>query len=440
MTGKTKLAGRSAPCYEIRLLGGGRLFHQEFNCFASRSTTMTGSSKRQKNSFLQNSATPFSRLRAGFFSPPKVTALEGFLLRAFFAVVVAYTFRFEVPFSTQPHPSGLAHFFDLTWLSNPASYSMFRAAIYFLLVLYMAGVLLPITLPLLALGHVLTFTLYNSQGYTHHGFQIVSLTLVAQAGTVLYDTFCRGVRLRPPDALLNSWLLWQSQVVVVGTYLISVFSKLINSRGLWLWNSSYIATDLIKSRRQLYYGSLDPNYAGNPAEAMWLLENPWMARALFGTGFVLEAIAFLALANRKIAFVIGIALILMHRSIAGLMGLRFDNNEMLCAIYLVGLPFLAAWCLYRIGNPTVRLGVLIGIGVGIPLSYFAQPASIQMAMPLPVYLSNLIESLDVWHNGRVTDFFRLTLRMWMTCIAMALAGAIGARLFGETMRKHRLPT
>ena len=88
---------------------------------------------------------------------------------------------------------------------------------------------------------------------------------------------------------------------------------------------------------------------------------------------------------------------------------------MLCAIYLVGLPFLAAWCLYRIGNPTVRLGVLIGIGIGIPLSYFAQPASIQTAMPLPVYVGNLIESLDVWHNGRVTDFLRFTLPMWMTC-------------------------
>ena len=166
---------------------------------------------------MPNSRTPLSRLLAGFFSPPKVTPLEGFLLRVFFAVVVAYTFRFEVPFSTQPHPTGLAHFFDLTWLSNSASYSIFRAIIYFLLFLYAAGVLLPITLPLLALGHVLAFTLYNSQGYTHHGFQIVSLTLVAQAGTVLYDTVCRGVRMRPPDALLNSWLLWQSQVVIVGT-------------------------------------------------------------------------------------------------------------------------------------------------------------------------------------------------------------------------------
>ena len=131
-------------------------------------------------------------------------------MRVFFAVVVAYTFRFEVPFSTQPHPTGLAHFSISPGYQSCLLLDI-SGVIYFLLFLYAAGVLLPITLPLLALGHVLAFTLYNSQGYTHHGFQIVSLTFVAQAGTVLYDTFCRGVRLRPPDALLNSWLLWQSR-------------------------------------------------------------------------------------------------------------------------------------------------------------------------------------------------------------------------------------
>jgi hypothetical protein len=33
--------------------------------------------------------------------------------------------------------------------------------------------LLPIVLPALAVGHALMFTLYNSQGYTHDGYQIV---------------------------------------------------------------------------------------------------------------------------------------------------------------------------------------------------------------------------------------------------------------------------
>jgi hypothetical protein len=398
---------------------------------------MADNLKRLRTSFLQSSKAPLRRLVAGFFSPPQVRPLEGFLLRVFFAVVVAYTLRFEVPFPTQSHPTGLAHLFDLTWLSNASYYSLFRGVMYFLLLLYAAGLMLPITLPLLALGHVFVFTLFNSQGYTHHGFQIVSLTLVAQAGTILYDTIGRGIRWRSPDALLDSWLLWQSQVIIVGTYLISVCSKLINSRGQWLWDSSHIAADLIKSRRQLYYGTLDPSYANDPAEAMWLLENPWMARVLFGTGFVLEAVAFLALANRKLAFAIGLALILMHRSIAGLMGLRFDNNEMLCAIFLVGLPFLVAWCLYRITDPAVRLGMLIGIGIGVPLSYFVQPTSIRLAISLPVYVSDLIGSLAAWHDGRMIDFLRFTLPMWMTCAVLALAGAIGARFLGGAFRKSR---
>ncbi|HEY5812971.1 MAG TPA: hypothetical protein VIT23_10005, partial [Terrimicrobiaceae bacterium] len=296
-------------------------------------------------------------------------------MRLCLAVVVAFTLRFEVPFSTQPHPAGIAHFFDLTWLADPWNFSMYRSAMYLLLLLYVGGLMLPVVLPALALGHVIAFTLFNSQGYTHHGFQIVSLTLVAQAGTVLFYTIVGGLRWRPPDARLNAWLLVQSQVIVVGTYMISVVTKMINTRGLWLWHANYIAADLIKTRRQLYFGDLDPKYFGNPPEAIWLLEHPWIARGLFGSGMVLEAVAFLALANRKISFFIGVGLILMHRSIAKLMGLRFDNNEMLCAIYLVGLPFLAAWSLERISHPLIRLGILIGAGLGIPLSYFAQPAS-----------------------------------------------------------------
>ena len=219
-----------------------------------------------------------------------------------------------------------------------------------------------------------------------------------------YDTVCRGVRLRPPDALLNSWLLWQSRRRRGNLSDLGLL-KADQPRGLWLWNSSYIATDLIKSRRQVYYGSLDPNYAGNPVEAMWLLENPWMARALFGVGFVLEAIAFLALANRKIAFVIGVALILMHRSIAGLMGLRFDNNDALR--HLPGRPpFLGGMVFISYRQSDRALGRAHRNWHRHPAELF-RPTRSDPNGNAPVYVGNLIESLDVWHNGRVTDFSSL---------------------------------
>ena len=287
-------------------------------------------------SLLQNSTISSLRKFAdGFFSLPTVSSLEGLFLRLLFGIVVASTLSLQVPFHDQPHPVGLARFFDLTWLSDPEKLSVYRNILYLLLFIYASGWCLPIALPLLAGGYSLMFTLYNSQGYTHHGYQIISLTLFVQAITVLYYSVLKRLRLQPPDALLNSWLLVQSQVVVTGTYLVSFLTKLFVTGGMWFWNANYIALDMIKTQRQHYFSRFNPADLGDPPEAIWLLEHPWLARGLFASGVVLEAIAFFALASRKLSFVLGIGLILMHRSVSMLMGLRFQNNEMLSAIFLM---------------------------------------------------------------------------------------------------------
>lgn len=387
-------------------------------------------------SFLPNNAIVSLRnFAAGFFSLPTVSSLEGFFLRLLFGVVVASTLSLQVPFHDQPHPVGLARFFDLTWLSDPEKLSAYRGLLYLLLLVYASGWFLPIVLPLLAVAYSLMFTLYNSQGYTHHGYQIIGLTLLVQAVTVVYYAVLKGLRLQPPDALLNSWLLVQSQVVVTGTYLVSFLTKLFATGGMWFWNAHYIALDMIKTQRQHYFSRFNPADLGDPPEAIWLLEHPWMARGLFASGVVLEAIAFFALASRRLGFVIGVGLILMHRSVSMLMGLRFQNNEMLSAIFLIGVPYVLARGLERVHPVAVRLGLLIGAGVGIPLSYFAQPAAIQKAMPFSYYLVALVNSLSVWANGNWGEILKFTLPVWTTCLITAAAGALGARLLtGVKMR------
>ena len=387
-------------------------------------------------SFLPNNAIVSLRnFAAGFFSLPTVSSLEGFFLRLLFGVVVASTLSLQVPFHDQPHPVGLARFFDLTWLSDPEKLSAYRGLLYLLLLVYASGWLLPIVLPLLAVAYSLMFTLYNSQGYTHHGYQIIGLTLLVQAVTVVYYSVLKGLRLQPPDALLNSWLLVQSQVVVTGTYLVSFLTKLFATGGMWFWNAHYIALDMIKTQRQHYFSRFNPADLGDPPEAIWLLEHPWMARGLFASGVVLEAIAFFALASRRLGFVIGVGLILMHRSVSMLMGLRFQNNEMLSAIFLIGVPYVLARGLERVHPVAVRFGLLIGAGVGIPLSYFAQPAAIQKAMPFSYYLVALVNSLSVWANGNWGEIMKFTLPVWTTCLITAAAGALGARLLtGVKMR------
>ena len=242
---------------------------------------MDSSKKRNGFSLRSNITRSLRGIASGFFILPAVSSLEGFFLRLLFGIVVAFTISLNVPFPTQPHPAGLAHIFDLTWLSDPDNLRAYRNVIYLLVSLYVAGLLLPIVLPALAVGHALMFTLFNSQGYTHHGYQIVSLTLLAQAVTVLYYTALKGIRLQPPDSLLNAWLFVQSQVVVVGAYLVSFLTKMFATGGMWFWNANYVAIDLIKTQRQHYYSRLDPGDAGNPLEAMWLLEHPWISRGLF---------------------------------------------------------------------------------------------------------------------------------------------------------------
>ena len=387
-------------------------------------------------SFLRNSAIPSLRnLAAGFFSLPTVSSLEGFFLRLLFGIVVASTLSLQVPFHDQPHPVGLAHFFDLTWLSDPEKLSAYRGVLYLLLLVYASGWFLPIVLPLLAVGYSLMFTLYNSQGYTHHGYQIISLTLLVQAVTIVYYSILKGLRLQPPDALLNSWLLVQSQVVVTGTYLVSFLTKLFATGGMWFWNANYIALDMIKTQRQHYFSRFNPADLGDPPEAIWLLEHPWMARGLFASGVVLEAIAFFALASRRLGLVIGVGLILMHRSVSMLMGLRFQNNEMLSAIFLIGVPYFMARCLERVHPVAVRVGLLSGAAVGIPLSYFAQPTAIQNAMPFSYYLVALVNSLSVWANGNWAEVMKFKLPVWTTCLITDAAGALGARLItGAKMR------
>ena len=399
-----------------------------------------GKSKKPSASSSRNRAIELlRRFGEGFFSLPAVSSLEGFFLRLLFGVVVAFTISLQVPFHEQPHPVGLAHFFDLTWLSDPEKVAAYRDVIYLLLLFYAAGWFLPIVLPALAVGHTLMFTLYNSQGYTHHGYQIVSLTLVAQTATVLYYTVLKGFRLQPPDPVLNAWLLVQSQVVVTGTYLVSFLTKVFATGGMWFWNAHYIALDMIKTQRQHYVSRFNPADAGDPLEAIWLLEHPWIARGLFASGALLEAVAFFALASRKLGFLIGIGLILLHRSVSMLMGLRFQNNEMLCAIFLLGIPYLIARCLERVHPAAVRLGVLIGAGVGIPLSYFAQPVAIRNAMPLSQYLIALVNSLSVWANGNWADILRFTLPLWTTCLVTAAAGALAAYLASRVKMRASVP-
>ena len=157
------------------------------------------------------------------FPIPNVSQLEAFLARAILAGILH---RFLPPAAmdqvTQPVPVGLAHFADLTWLSHPQAYAVFHFAFLVMVCLFAAGWMLQVTLPVLTLLQVLPYTLLNSQGHPHHGYQIISLSLVGMSVVAVAQGF-RGNGQRWPG--LKNLLL----AVVLSVVSVLIFERFMNN-------------------------------------------------------------------------------------------------------------------------------------------------------------------------------------------------------------------
>ena len=374
------------------------------------------------SSLLRVFSTALRRLFAGFFQAPTVSALESFLCRLIFAGIILYSMHNGVDKTAEPHPVGLLrilHWIDndrvwLGWLANPDNFAIWKLVTAGVLVLYVSGVALPVVLPAAALLHILPFTLFNSQGYTHHGYQIISLTLLVQALTVWFYIWRRKCfSWLPPDATLRSWLLWQSQMLVCGTYLVSIIAKLDNSGGMWLWNANYVAMDMVKTQRQNYLNNLDPQYAQPPEQAIWMLDHPWIARLMFGSGFLLETLCIFAVGRRGLGFLLGVSIILFHRSIDALMGLVFLYNELLVAVFVIGIPFGLAWLLSRLPGRVTGWGVTFGALLGIAVTWFFHPRVTSDHLSFIRYLFDTITSCGVLATEALNALSREILQVFL---------------------------
>ena len=277
-------------------------------------------------------------------------------MRLFFAPLIVEDIAREhyFQYDTLPKPNGIAKVFDITWLSEPWVYPGILWVLGALLGLYVLNWGLHVVLPLITTISVLVHTLGNSQGAIHHSHQIIALVLLAQTLVLYGFTIRKWVKKTPfdfPNGLtLRSYLLYYSQGAILGTYVVAALSKFLNSKGMWVWNSPYIALDLVKSKRQYYYKKLDSEFAGVPELAEWVAANPMISRFFLGGAFFLEALCLIALRSRPWAFFVGLSLIALHKGIFYTMNLKFFYNEMLLLIFLVNLPYWFTWAGKKLGK------------------------------------------------------------------------------------------
>ncbi|WP_038160930.1 hypothetical protein [Verrucomicrobium sp. BvORR106] len=285
------------------------------------------------------------RWMAGGFVPFPVHRWEWVLMRIAFAALVMHTFMDWHPFkyASQPAPVGIATLVDLSFLHRPGMFEFFRGLGAVGLTVYILGFGLRFVLPVLALASTMIYTYSNSQGFTHHGVQLVTLVLIGQSLVAWWWWWKQRQGARDiASALplpLQSYMVYYSTGIIAFSYVISAVTKITNSKGMWVLNAKYLCIEIVKSQRLNYYGDLDPAQKMDPPVAVWLLQHPLAATVLFGSGFFLECFAFVALRDRIWAFIIGVSLIAMHESISWIMELDFHNHEALVLIFLINLPF-----------------------------------------------------------------------------------------------------
>lgn len=254
-----------------------------------------------------------------------------------------------VVMDSQPYPTGLANYIDLTFFADPQVYQICYYLLCGALLSYSLGLLLPLALPAAACIHIGMITLHNSQGATHHSFQLVSLILLAQ-WVVCWIPWVRRLFGRPPLKLpeglkWRDYMAWYSLQVIAAAYVIAGVIKLINTDGRWIIDSPNLAVQMMKTNAQNYYNWLqtDAVYEQRATVAQFMIDNPNVTRLFLGTGLLIELLAFLLLVNRMWALVMGIFILALHWGIDMTMGLTFKYQMAVVAVFLINVPFWVGW-------------------------------------------------------------------------------------------------
>ena len=299
-------------------------------------------------------------------------------MRLIFAISVYLSLRLMLPdifgisqkapglasFTEAKNPVGFGKLIDLTFLSNhTVGVVLHWVSLAALLGYAFGGIALPVSTLVVFIIHCAVFTLNNSKGATHHGYQILSITLLAQVcvlwAPMIIRPFPKIRRYFPahaPGLHQRDLFVYYSQVAIAGCYVIAGLSKVLRSHVKWIIESPDVAVQIVKSHSQKYYEYLQPQWSDmGMTYASWITAHPWLTRIMLTGGLVLELFAFLLLINRAWAALIGISLIAMHLIIGELMALHFPQNIQGDFALLVNAPFwifaAAIFCVKREKTP-----------------------------------------------------------------------------------------
>jgi hypothetical protein len=176
------------------------------------------------------------------------------------------------------------------------------------------------------------------RGAIQHAYQIVSLVLLAQTAAHFYGVWrrCRG----EPRTFLEDRLISWSQQTIVAVYLVAGITKLIVTKGLWIFQARMISVPMAKAAYGSFYDWLDhADLEQKLAMANFAATHGWIVVLIAGCGLALELASPLMLLNRRMAALFGCALLAFHLGLDRTMHLSFIFNQWLLIIYMINTPY-----------------------------------------------------------------------------------------------------
>ncbi|MGK0185999.1 MAG: hypothetical protein ACI9R3_001782 [Verrucomicrobiales bacterium] len=277
---------------------------------------------------------------------------ELFLMRAFFARVIFDSIEGGRTFSTIVAPNGLSRIDFLQdailWFGKAENLDIIHAWIWIPLALYVLGALPIAAITSLLVVTVSVGTLENSDGGIGHSYQIVSLILLAQLGSYIFNVLrknplaplaSRWKQVLFPSHALQNHATHLTKVTIAAAYVVCGVAKLIKSDFLWVQKIPLLSVQITKGNLRDYYNTLEEKSDFVTTRIPQLIvEYPNIARLFFGAGLVLELSAFLALRGRRWALGVGLSLIFLHTMIDQIMSLTFWTHIFCLAIFYVNIP------------------------------------------------------------------------------------------------------
>ncbi len=281
---------------------------------------------------------------------PAFAFYERLVMRALFAWVIFQATPKGLVVNGIPSPNGFARVVDLHFLLAPHVFAFCQKLLVVALVLYVLRLVVWLALPVALFIHVAANAVTNSQGGIQHAMQIVSLVLLAQTAA----HFCGLWRRRSGEdrALLESRTIWWSQQTIVAVYLVAGITKLMVTKGKWIYDARWLGVSIAKSAYMSFYDThRQADLQQQLSIAHFAAAHAWVVVLIAAVGLFLELGSPLMLINRVWAAVLGCALIGFHVGLTYSMGLSFIYNQWLLLIFMVNQPYWIVTAFRKISQP-----------------------------------------------------------------------------------------